>query len=508
MTPSPVAANDSVTASGVDLTPTLPVKVAASVPRGATAVGEFAFSDRLGQIPGVSKAFTRRSGFTGKAGSTLVVSEGDRVRIVCGLGGRAAAGAAEIRCAVAAFTRAVAKHRKVAITLPEVDLPEARVVSVVAEAAMLANYSYVQLRSDKDASPLLNALTIASEGDLRTLRAEVARSTAVAEAVCFARDMVNIPGGSLTPERFADFAVERAGGAGLSVEVLDAAAIADQRLGGILAVNKGSSHPPRLVKLTYEPSAEVLAELDGEPATVALVGKGITFDSGGLSIKPADSMVGMKMDMGGAAAVIAAVCALPALRVPVKVVAFTPMTDNMTGPDAQRPGDVYTARNGTTVEVLNTDAEGRLVLGEALVLASEEEPAAIVDLATLTGACLVALGDKIAGLMSNDDELCDRVRVAAAQAGERVWALPLPDDYASQLESDVADVKNIGTRYGGTLTAGLFLKRFVSEGIPWAHMDIAGPGMGSETDGVNPKGGTGFGVRTLCRLLEDWHDTD
>ena len=448
----------------------------------------------------------KRSGFTGKAGSTLVISDGDRVRVVCGLGGQAAAGAPEIRAAVAAFTRAVSKHRKVAITLPEVDLPEARVVSVVAEAAMLANYSYEQLRSDNDAAPRLNALTIATDGDLRPLRAEVARSTVVAEAVCFARDMVNTPGGSLTPERFAEYAVERASSAGLSVEVLDAAAIAEQRLGGILAVNKGSSHPPRLVKLTYEPSAEVLAESDGEPGTVALVGKGITFDSGGLSIKPADSMVGMKMDMGGAAAVIAAVCALPALGAPVRVVSFTPMTDNMTGPDAQRPGDVYTARNGTTVEVLNTDAEGRLVLGEALVLASEEEPAAIVDLATLTGACVVALGEKIAGLMSNDDELCDRVRGAAAEAGERVWALPLPDDYASLLESDVADVKNIGTRYGGTLTAGLFLKRFVSEGIPWAHIDIAGPGMGSETDGVNPKGGTGFGVRTLCSLLEDWHD--
>ncbi|MCZ7630023.1 MAG: leucyl aminopeptidase [Microthrixaceae bacterium] len=489
-------------------TPVLSVKVSASAPAGATAVGEFAYSDRLGAIEGVTKAAVQRGGFEGKPGSVLVIADGDRVRVLCGLGAEADAGAPELRKAVAAFTRAVSRHRKAAISLPEgvLGLGQVPMAGVMAEAAMLANYSFVQLRSDGDAAPRLNGLTIVTDGDLRASRVEVTRATAVAEAVCFARDMVNAPGGSLTPERFAEHAVERASGAGLSVEVLDADAIAEARLGGILAVNKGSSHPPRLVKLTYEPSPEALAGLEGPPATVALVGKGITFDSGGLSIKPADSMVGMKMDMGGAAAVIAAICALPALGVPVRVVSFTPMTDNMTGPDAQRPGDVYTARNGTTVEVINTDAEGRLILGEALVLASEVEPDAIVDVATLTGACMVALGERIAGLMSNDDALCERVRHAAQEAGERVWPLPLPEDYASQLDSDVADVKNIGTRYGGTLTAGLFLKRFVASGIPWAHLDIAGPGMGNEVDGVNPKGGTGFGVRTLCRLLADWHD--
>ncbi len=288
--------------------------------------------------------------------------------------------------------------------------------------------------------------------------------------------------------------------------MLDEEDIRAARLGGLLAVNKGSAHPPRLVKLTYEPAADLNPSTEGPTETVALVGKGITFDSGGLSIKGSEPMIGMKMDMGGAAAVIAAMCALPALEVPVRVVSFTPMTDNMTGPDAQRPGDVYTARNGTTVEVLNTDAEGRLVLGEALVLASEEEPAAIIDLATLTGACVVALGEKIAGLMSNDEDLRTRIASASQQAGERMWPLPLPDDYAKGLESDVADIKNIGTRYGGTLTAGLFLQRFVAPGIPWAHLDIAGPAMGQNEDGANPKGGTGFGVRTLCQFLVSWPD--
>lgn len=519
MNPDTTRPPAATTALAAEPTPVLAVKVSAAVPSGATAVGEFVHSDRLGSIPGVSKAAAERSGFNAKAGSIMVLADGDRVRVLCGLGPQAEAGAREVRNAVAAFTREVKRHRRVAISLPESSPPDpasaedvgaaggAGEAGVVAEAAMLANYSYQQFRSDDEAAPRLTTLTIATDGDLRSARAEVARATAVAEATCFARDLVNAPGGSLTPQRFAEYAVERASRAGLAVEVLDAEAIERERLGGILAVNKGSAHPPRLVKLTYEPPAEALGGIEGDPPTVALVGKGITFDSGGLSIKGAEPMVGMKMDMGGAAAVIAAACALPALGAPVRVVTFTPMTDNMTGPDAQRPGDVYTARNGTTVEVLNTDAEGRLVLGEALVLASEEEPAAIVDLATLTGACVVALGEKIAGLMSNDDGLREQVEAAADRAGERVWSLPLPQDYDSLLESDVADTKNIGTRHGGTLTAGLFLKKFVGDGIPWAHLDIAGPGMGNEVDGVNPKGGTGFGVRTLCRLLTDWQSS-
>ncbi|MCP4435936.1 MAG: leucyl aminopeptidase [Actinomycetia bacterium] len=486
------------------MTDLLAVKVSTSAPAGATAVATFAFSNRLNKIDGVKKAAAERAGFTGKPGSTLTLNDGDKVRVVLGLGPSGEAGAGELRTAVAAFVRGVSKHRRAAVDLVDVDLEvdEERAAAVVAEGAILANYSFDELKSDDDAGPSLSTLTIATEGDLRGVRAAVAKAVAVADGVCFARDMVNLPGGDLTPERFARLAAERAEAAGLQVEVLDETAIVDERLGGVIAVNKGSEHPARLVKLTYTPDDEVAA--GGE--TVALVGKGITFDSGGLSLKPPDGMIGMKMDMGGAAAVLGAMCALPAVGAPVRVVSYTPMTDNMTGPDAQRPGDVYTARDGTTVEVLNTDAEGRLILGDALALASEEEPAAIIDLATLTGACLVALGDRIAGLMSNDDELSERIARAADEAGERVWPLPLPDDYAKQLESDIADVKNIGTRFGGTLTAGLFLKKFVGEGIPWAHIDIAGPGMGNEAWEVVPKGGTGFGVRTLVRLISDWLD--
>jgi leucyl aminopeptidase len=279
----------------------------------------------------------------------------------------------------------------------------------------------------------------------------------------------------------------------------------------VLAVNQGSAEPPRLLKLTYEPTPVGDEPVEGdvpEPDavdTLALVGKGITFDSGGLSLKPAESMMEMKCDMAGAAAVVATMCALPSLDVAVKVVSFTPMTDNMTGGAAQRPGDIYTARNGTTVEVLNTDAEGRLVLADALSLAADEEPDAIIDLATLTGACMVALGQKIAGLMGNDEVFSGIVEEAAAIAGERVWQLPLPADYRKGLDSSVADIKNIaGGRYGGALTAGLFLADFVDADTPWVHLDIAGPAFLPEADGESPKGATGFGVRTLLTLLESW----
>jgi leucyl aminopeptidase len=235
------------------------------------------------------------------------------------------------------------------------------------------------------------------------------------------------------------------------------------------------------------------------------VGKGITFDSGGLSLKSTAGMKGMKGDMAGAAAVLATFCALEATRPPVKVLGYLPLTDNMPGADATRIGDVLHIRNGTTVEVLNTDAEGRLVLADALVMASEARPSAIIDLATLTGACVTALGDRIAGLMSNDDALAAGLLESSAAAGEELWRLPLPPYLRSKLDSDIADIKNVsGGREGGALIAGLFLQEFVGAGIPWAHLDIAGPAEAAENDGEVRKGATGYGVRTLVRLLESF----
>jgi leucyl aminopeptidase len=245
-----------------------------------------------------------------------------------------------------------------------------------------------------------------------------------------------------------------------------------------------------MVKLTYTPPGRSKGHL-------ALVGKGITFDSGGLSIKPADGMIGMKGDMAGAAAVLAAMSVLPVVGAAVQVTGYLCLAENMINGRAIRPGDVLKIKNGTTVEVLNTDAEGRLVLADGLSLAAAEQPDAIIDLATLTGACMVALGPTIAGLMGNSDALVEQVQAAAERTSESVWHLPLPPEYRKDLESDVADLKNIaGGRYGGALHAGLFLQEFV-DGTPWVHLDIAGPADAKGDDGYTPKGASGFGVRTI-----------
>jgi leucyl aminopeptidase len=320
------------------------------------------------------------------------------------------------------------------------------------------------------------------------------RGARLAAAVCLARDLINEPAGDLTPQRLAEVATEVADHeGGLTVTVLDEAAIIAERLGGLLGVAAGSTQPPRLIELVYEPADPV--------ATVAIVGKGITFDSGGLSIKPADGMETMKTDMSGAAAVLAAMSTLPAFAPNVKVVAIIPASENMPGGSATKPGDVLRIRNGKTVEVLNTDAEGRLVLADALSLAVEAGVDAILDLATLTGACKVALGTRVAGLMGNHAGWMGQVQAAADAVGEPVWPLPLPDDYRKQIDSEIADLKNIGSgRWAGALTAGLFLKEFVGS-VPWAHLDIAGPARSDDDDGYLTKGGTGFGVRTIVQTL-------
>jgi leucyl aminopeptidase len=279
----------------------------------------------------------------------------------------------------------------------------------------------------------------------------------------------------------------------MALTVLDEVAIAGEGLGGLLGVSLGSDKPPRLIELVYDPPDAV--------GSIALVGKGITFDSGGLSIKPADGMETMKTDKSGAAAVLGAMSVLAALAPPVKVIAIVPATENMPGGGAVKPGDVLKIRNGKTVEVLNTDAEGRLVLADGLSLAVEAGVDAIVDVATLTGACVVALGRRIGGLMGNHQGWIDQVKEAADRAGEELWPLPLPDDYRRLIDSDVADVKNISSgRYGGALTAGLFLKEFVGD-VPWAHLDIAGPARSEDDEGYLQKGGTGFGVRTLVETV-------
>ncbi|MDP8977889.1 MAG: leucyl aminopeptidase, partial [Actinomycetota bacterium] len=358
-------------------------------------------------------------------------------------------------------------------------------------------YAFREYRTKTDDMPSLERIVlVAGEGaDGRAVRRGLEAGETLARATALARDLVNEPPGGKRPPALADRIAEIARTAGLKRRVLDERALAEGGFGGILGVGQGSSEPPRLVELTHDPLRS--------KGHIVLVGKGITFDSGGLSLKPSTSMTTMKSDMSGAAAIVAAMSVLKQLRVRTKVTGLVALAENMPSGDAIRVSDVLTHRGGTTVEVLNTDAEGRLVLADALAYGAEQSPDAMIDLATLTGAQVVALGSKIAGLMGTDDALLEEVEAAAEAAGERVWRLPLPAEYADHLRSAVADLKNIGKgREAGTLVAGLFLKEF-TDGIAWAHLDIAGPAFAEEGDGFfTSKGGTGMGVRTLVRFLQ------
>lgn len=324
----------------------------------------------------------------------------------------------------------------------------------------------------------------------------VTRAAAIAECVALARDLVNTPPNLLFPGSFADRAAGLARDAGLEVEVLDEPALAEGGFGGILAVGGGSSRGPRLVRLTHRGA-------EGRP-TVALVGKGVTFDTGGISIKPAAGMEQMTMDMGGAAAVIATVILAARLGLDLTVVATVPMAENMPSATAYRPGDVLTMYGGTTVEVQNTDAEGRLILADAIVRACEDSPSHLIDTATLTGAQMVALGKKTPGVMGTED-FRDRVAELSRGVGEGGWPMPLPEELRDGLDSEVADLTHVTPhRWGGMLSAGLFLKEFVAEGVEWAHIDVAGPAYNDGSpEGYLPKGGTGVPVRTMLAVLED-----
>jgi leucyl aminopeptidase len=475
-----------------------------SVPGDAAVVGVPVFAGR--SVPEgtgmdeVDIAYLNRRGFEGKVCETMVVpGDGQAAVVAVGMGEPEKVDAETLRRAAAAFVKAAWKDRSAVVGLLAAappHIPPGAAAQAVAEGAALAGYRFTRYKADPKACRLESIAVLGPNGmgpavDIQT---GLDRGARIAGAVTFARDLINEPAADLTPQRLADVAAEvaeREGG--LSLTVLDEAAIVAERLGGLLGVAAGSTQPPRLIELVYEPPEA--------RATVALVGKGITFDSGGLSIKPADGMETMKTDMSGAAAVLAAMSTFPALAPDVKVIGIIPATENMPGGSATKPGDVLRIRNGKTVEVLNTDAEGRLVLADGLSLAVEAGVDAILDLATLTGACKIALGTRVAGLMGNHDGWLNQVRAAADRAGEPVWPLPLPDDYRKLIDSDVADIKNIsGGRWGGALTAGIFLKEFVGS-VPWAHLDIAGPARSEDDENYLTKGGTGFGVRTIVETI-------
>jgi leucyl aminopeptidase len=397
-----------------------------------------------------------------------------------------------LRRAAGAGLRALAGSASVAVVLPAAT---AEAVTAVTAGALLGNYAYLAYRTGDGHKRPVDEVTIVSgaEGAEPALR----RAEVLAESVTLVRDLVNTPPSDLSPEVLAETAEQVGADSGLSVQVLDEKALVEGGYGGIAGVGQGSVNPPRLVRLAYRhPEAS---------HTVAFVGKGITFDSGGLSLKPADSMDWMKSDMGGAAAVLGAMKAIAKIGPKANVVGYLAIAENMPSGTAQRPSDVINIYGGKTVEVLNTDAEGRLVMADAIVRAGEDDPDLIVDVATLTGAQLVALGTRTAGVMANDDAVRDRVVAAAGRAGEAAWPMPLPEELRKGLDSAVADIANIsGDRWGGMLTAGVFLREFVPEGVRWAHLDIAGPAFHKgEPYGYTPKGGTGAAVRTLVQIVED-----
>ena len=425
-----------------------------------------------------------------------------------------------LRRAAGRATRALAGTDSAVLALPTLCEEQ---LAAVAHGAALGAYSWSatknedrpgQEKTSRKTSPLTTISIISPLADTPEGQEALAGALALAQATALTRDLVNEPPNRLTPEVFAERARAAGQEAGIRVEIWDAPALVEQGFGGILGVAQGSVHPARLVRLEWSPEHAAKASdgqegsqaegdgAAGRPKHVALIGKGITFDSGGLSLKPASSMPEMKSDMAGAATVLGAIVTAARLALPIRVTAWLALAENMPGADAQRPSDVITMFDGTTVEVTNTDAEGRLVMADALARAVTEEPDAVLDVATLTGAQIVALGDHVAAVMGTPD-LREEVVAAAQRAGESFWPMPLPAHLRATLDSPFADLRNtkVGSRAGGMLSAGLFLREFVGH-RPWAHLDIAGPAYNDSSPwGLTPTGGTGMGVSTLVELL-------
>ena len=400
-----------------------------------------------------------------------------------------------LRDAMGAASRELGDIEHVVVDVP---LATKQQLRSAVEGFQLGNYEYLAYKSKSDKRSLTKLTIITA---LKLTAKELAELEIVTSAVHRTRDMVNAPANDLYPQVMVDAAKKLSKGLNIKIKVWEEKDLIADGLGGIHAVGKGSNRPPRLVKLEYKPT--------GAKTSLALVGKGITFDTGGLSLKPAESMVGMKYDMTGAAAVLQALLAIAALKLPIKATAWLCLAENMPSGGATRPNDIIRIRNGKTVEVLNTDAEGRLVLADGLSMASEENPDYIVDVATLTGAATIALGNRYAGLMG-DEKAIKKVQNAATEAGELVWHMPLPEELRGLLNSDIADIANvkIGNRAGGMLIGGLFLREFVGsekgKKPAWAHLDIAGPANNDAAAyGHTPKGATGVTVRTLVQLAKD-----
>ena len=462
---------------------------------------------------GVISACLSNGDFSGKREQVLVLYPKGRARakrvVLVGLGAEKDLTVERVRQAAG---RATARARELGLgALATVvhgagagGLDAAGCAQAVVEGSMLANYSYDRYRTrDKSKSKRVKTLVLA-EADAKKMadvKRGAARGRVGAEAVAFVRDMCNTPSLDMTPRQVAEQALTLADKeAGITVKALDENECKKLKMGSFLGVAKGSDEPPRLLVLEYVP--------EGKPTgTVCLVGKGITFDTGGISLKPAEGMEKMKYDMSGAAAVLGVFHALKRVKPSVRVIGLAPMTENMPGGHAIKPGDVLIAMNGITIEVNNTDAEGRLVLADGIAYGKRfYKPDAIIDIATLTGAVVIALGGQASGIMGNDTALLGRIKDASERSGERVWELPTWPEYNDLIRSDVADQKNSGGREAGTIVGAMFLASF-AEGTPWVHMDIAGTAWNDKDKPYAPKGSSGVAVRLLLDLLENWEES-
>ncbi len=479
----------------------------------------FVFSDKKifqGQTKSISETFPETSNYflsqsdkAGKKFSQTIVytaSKSCKRVLIAGLGEKDKLTLETIRRSVAKAVKTAIAERveSVSFHIPTKEgLSNGDIAFAITEGAMLNSYKYdkfISTRDKEDSIDRIKTITIYSESEeiAKEATAEVKQAVGVCEGVLVARDLANAPDNEIYPESLAEATVELGKKCGFTVKVLDKKAIEKEKMGGLIGVNKGSEKPPVFIIMEYKGKGAKKGE---QP--IVLVGKGITFDTGGISLKPGEGMAAMKMDMHGAASVIGTMVAISNASLPIHVIGLVPSTENMPSGSAIVPGDVLIHRGGKSSEIDNTDAEGRLVLADALDYATDLKPQAIIDLATLTGACVIALGNVATGMMGTSDSVKQKLSAAGYFSNEYVWELPLFEEYEEQIKSDVADLKNTGGRAAGTITAGLFLKNFVKD-CQWVHLDIAGTGMVSKESDYIPKGGTGVGVRLLYRTLRNW----
>lgn len=421
----------------------------------------------------------------------------DRRLFLAGLGEKSKVSLETLRRAAAGAVKRARKSRSstIAFEIPQTQHAPADTITALGEGTILGLYRFDKYLTKKEESGTLEqAFFCSEEKRFSSASKSLAEAQIIAEATIHARDLANAPGNEIYPETLAKAAEDAAERCGFEATILDEGEIESLGMGGVMGVSRGSSHPPRFIILEYGKSSS---------RTVVLVGKGVTFDTGGISIKPSAGMAEMKMDMSGAAAVMGTFEAAAGLKLPVHLVGLIPAVENMPGGNSFRPGDILRHYNGKTSEVDNTDAEGRLILADALAYAERYKPSAVIDLATLTGACVVALGHYATGMMGNDAKLMEHLKAAGEKTYERVWELPLYDEYEKLIKSDVADVKNVGGRWAGAITAAWFLKKFIGD-YRWAHLDIAGTAILEEAGDYAPKGGSGIGVRLLTEFLRHW----